>query len=193
MRSGVRGIERTRVEPVELSQLAAFAVGAGWYAIDIMRIKEIIKPLPITRVPKAPPFVEGVIELRGAILPIIDMRRRFDLEPTPLTRASKYLIVAIEGLGSRTDARHAERHDQRWIVGLTVDGVREVIRVPREEVRPAPPMALGESTRYFSGVCRHRDHIVMIVDLDSLLSPTERVSLAGLGQEPPAPRPWSGS
>jgi purine-binding chemotaxis protein CheW len=184
MRSGVRGIERERVEAREIIQLASFMVGDDHYALDIMRIKEIIQPLPITRVPKAPPFVEGVIALRGAILPIIDMRKRFDLPPTPLGRASKYLIVALEGL--------SQRAGERWVVGLVVDGVKEVLRVPKEELRPAPPMAFGDSARYFTGVCRHRDRIVMIVDLDAILSSTERISLAGLAQDPSLPKPAGG-
>jgi purine-binding chemotaxis protein CheW len=199
MRSGVRGAERTRErgrgDDKELVQLAAFTVGSDWYAIDIMRIKEIIQPLPVTRVPKAPAFVEGVIELRGAILPILDMRKRFDLEPTPLGRASKYLIVAIEGPtptatsgGTRAERQERQERQERWIVGLTVDSVREVVRVPRDELRSAPPMAFGEgSERYFSAVCQHRDRIVMVLDVDTLLSMSERISLAGFGREPRPP------
>jgi len=192
VRAGLRGHgarslgDRGRADEKELAQLAAFTVGDGWYAIDIMRIKEIIQPLPITRVPKAPSFIEGVIELRGAILPILDLRRRFDLPPTPPTRSSKYLIVAVEGIAGAGSAR------DRWIVGLTVDGVREVVRVPREELRATPAVAFGDGERYFSGVCHHRDKIVIVVDPDALLSPGERASLAGLGRDvarsgPPGP------
>jgi len=72
---------------VELTQLVAFGVGDGDYAVDIMRIKEIINPVAVTPMPKAPPFIEGVIELRGAILPIVDVRKRFDMTPTSATRA----------------------------------------------------------------------------------------------------------
>ena len=85
----------------ELIQLVAFRVGEGLYAVDILRIKEIINPLKITQVPKAPPFIEGVIELRGAILPIVDLRKRFDLPATPTTRTSKIIIVGIDIGGRR--------------------------------------------------------------------------------------------
>ena len=70
----------------DVQQLVAFRVGDGYYALDIMRIKEIINPLPITRVPKSPSFIEGVIELRRAILPVVDLRKRFDVEPGPPQR-----------------------------------------------------------------------------------------------------------
>ena len=102
------------------TQLVAFGVADGEYALDIMRIKEIINPVAVTPVPKAPPFIEGVIELRGAILPIVDVRKRFDLSPTPATRATKY-----------PDRRRSIVGEQRIIVGLVVDRVSEPLRVPR--------------------------------------------------------------
>ena len=174
---GISGRSRTQA-PKEIVQLAAFAVGEERYALDIMRIKEIINPLPITRVPKSPPFIEGVIELRGAILPVVDLRKRFDAASGSLGRTAKYLIVAMEGLGG-----------ERWIVGLVVDKVLEVIRIAKEDVRPAPAMTFGETARYFSGVCRHKDRIVMVIDLDAILSSSERISLAGMADSPLLPSP----
>ena len=85
----------------ESLQMVGFRVGEGEYALDIMRVKEIINPVRVTAVPKAPPFIEGVIELRGAILPVVDLRKRFDLPATPATRATKFLIVVIEISGKR--------------------------------------------------------------------------------------------
>ena len=96
------GKDREREKSLnEVVQLCGFRIGDEEYALDIMRIKEIINPLPITRVPKAAKFIEGVVELRGSILPVVDMRKRFEV--TPLTteeqadyairRARKYLIV----------------------------------------------------------------------------------------------------
>ena len=156
-------------KPIEMAQLVAFHVGDGEYALDIMRIKEIINPLAVTAVPKAPAFIEGVVELRGAILPIVDVRKRFDLPPAPATRSSKVLlIVSIEVAGTR------------MIVGLVVDGVSEPIRVPRSDVRPAPPLAQG-STAYFSGLVHYSGRILMVLDIDAILSSTEKVTLAGLG------------
>ncbi len=147
----------------ELIQLATFFVGGEEYALDIMRIKEIIHPLKITPVPKVPEFIEGVIELRGAILPIVDLRKRFGLPAPPPVRATKYIIVGIEGR----------------IVGLVVDGVGEVLRVGKGEVRPSP-LTAGDAARYFSGVCRRDGRIVMILDIDKILSSEEKISLAGL-------------
>ena len=156
----------------EVVQLCGFRVGDEEYALDIMRIKEIINPLPIRRVPKSPPFVEGVVELRGTILPVIDMRKRFDVDPLTaedlaspaVLRARKYLIAPIDGR----------------IIGLIVDRVSDVIRVSRDTIRPAPELTQNEAARYFHGVCHHRERILMVLDLDAILSSSEKISLAGL-------------
>jgi purine-binding chemotaxis protein CheW len=180
------GLDRSRGVRVEESlQLVAFTVADGHYALDIMRIKEIVNPMPVTRVPKAPGFIEGVIELRGAILPIVDLRKRFDLPAEPYSRATKFLIVGIDVGG------------KRMIVGLVVDGVLEPLRVPKESVRAAPALAQGEQA-YFSGVVQRRqrervdgrearkaseddDRIFMLLDIDAILSSKEKISLEGMG------------
>jgi purine-binding chemotaxis protein CheW len=159
-------------ERVELAQLVAFGVAGGEYALDIMRIKEIINPLPVTAVPKAPPFIEGVIELRGAILPVVDVRKRFDLPAAAPTRATKYLIVGID-VGAETPLG-------RMIVGLVVDRVSEPLRVPKGDVRPAPQLTIAERA-FFSGVVQHQGRMLMVLDVDALLSTGEKATLSGMG------------
>lgn len=162
-------------EKSDLVQLCGFRVGDEDYALGIERIKEIINPLPIRRVPKSPSFVEGVVELRGQVLPVIDMRKRFDvplltateLEDPATRRARKYLIVPI---------------NERQHVGLIVDKVSDVLRVARETVGPPPPLTQNEFARYFAGVCHHRGRILMVLALDALLSATEKTNLAELNQ-----------
>jgi purine-binding chemotaxis protein CheW len=160
-------------ERVELTQMVAFGVGPGDYAIDIMRIKEIINPLPVTVVPKAPGFIEGVIELRGAILPIVDVRKRFDLAPSQPTRATKFIIVGLD-VGAESAAA-------RMIVGLVVDRVSEPLRIPKTDVRPAPQLTVGERA-FFSGVVHHADRMLMVLDVDALLSTGEKQTLSGMAR-----------
>lgn len=152
--------------PQEIVQLATFYVGAEEYAIDIMSIKEIINPLRITPVPKAPAFIEGVVELRGAILPVVDLRKRFDLPVTPTHRATKYIIVAIEGR----------------IVGLIVDRVSKFLRVTRGDVRPPPALVEGEGASFFTGVCHQGGRILMVLDIDRILSTQEKISLGAMAR-----------
>ena len=158
---------RAREKRAEMVQMVAFSVGEGEYALDIMRMKEIINPLPITPVPKAPSFIEGVIELRGAILPVVDMRKRFDLSPTAQTRSTKYMIVGIDVQG------------RRMIVGLIVDAVSEPIRLAKEQLRPAPALTVGANA-YFTAVVHHQGRIFMVMDIDAILSTREKITLAGI-------------
>jgi purine-binding chemotaxis protein CheW len=120
-----------------LAQLCTFRVGGEDYAIDIMRVREIIPPLPVTPVPRAPSFVEGVIRLRGDVIPVLDVRRRLGLAIGPPTRKTKILIVNVAGRR----------------LGLVVDEVTEVVRIPRAEIRPAPTLVEGGGPRFFLGVC----------------------------------------
>jgi purine-binding chemotaxis protein CheW len=118
-------------------QLCTFRVGGEDCAVDIMRVREIIPPLPLTPVPRAPPFVEGVLRLRGEVIPVVDVRRRLGLEVTPATRRSRYVIVNVA----------------RRRLGLVVDEVCEVVRIRRDELRPAPALAGARGPRFFLGVC----------------------------------------
>ncbi len=147
-------------------QVARFFVGDEEYALDIMRIKEIINPVPITRVPRAPAFVEGIIELRGAFLPVVDLRKRFGLPARPPERETKYVIVSLEGR----------------VVGLVVDRVTEVSRVDAEQIGEPPSMAVDRQARLFAGAIKSGGRIVMLLDLDAVLSASERDELRGMDQ-----------
>jgi len=140
-------------------QAVVIRIGDGYYVIDIMKIKEIIKTLKLTPIPKAPGFIEGVINLRGAVIPIIDMRKRFELteieEDNPRARI---VIVSIE----------------KKIVGLIVDEVKEVIRINIKEIKPPPRMLEGVNTDFIFGVCKYHEELLMILKLDSLLSEDEK-------------------
>ncbi|HZZ86040.1 MAG TPA: chemotaxis protein CheW [Anaeromyxobacteraceae bacterium] len=118
-------------------QLCAFRVGDEEYVVDLMRIREIVQPLPITAVPHAPEYVEGVVNLRGEVIPVLDARKRFGLAPGPYTRRTKFLIVHLAGR----------------VLALVVDGVSEVLRIPRSAIRPAPELMGGGARRFFLGVC----------------------------------------
>ncbi len=140
-------------------KLAGFYVGGGLYGIDIMRIKEVIQAAPyrIREVPQAPSIVEGVIQLRGVVIPVIDLRRRFNTEVDPSKlRLNKLIIVSVSGR----------------IAGLKVDRVIDELRVSARSLRPAPSM-LREGTELaddiFSGVSRLGDEMVFVINLDGLL------------------------
>lgn len=166
--TGAADFDERDIDHDEL-KLAGFFVGGGLYGIDIMRIKEVIqaRPYPVRPVPHAPPIVEGVIQLRGVVIPVIDLRERFGTVPDPeLRRVNKLIIVSVRGR----------------IVGLRVDRILGELRVPAGALRPAPSMLRGTEGRetddqdFFSGVCRVGNDMVFVVNLETIIDPTRGVS-----------------
>jgi purine-binding chemotaxis protein CheW len=142
-------------------QLACFRVGDQMYSLDILRIKEVIRPLKLTPVPKAPAFIEGVINLRGAVLPVVDLRKRFDQPVSQNNNKTRILICVLN----------------KKIIGLIVDEVLEVKSFTRNEIQPAPRFIKGLDTDYFLGVCQRNDDLVMIMNLEKILSSDEKIDL----------------
>ena len=142
-------------------QLACFRVADQMYALDILRIKEVIRPLKLTPVPKAPGFVEGVINLRGAVIPVVDLRKRFDHPAVDFSQKSRIVICVLGGK----------------IIGLMVDEVAEVRSFSRQDIQPAPKFLKGRETEYFLGVCQRDDDLVMILNLEKILSSEEKIDL----------------
>lgn len=145
-------------------QLAVFKVAGEKYALDIMRIKEIQRFQTVTRIPKAPAFIEGVINLRGAVIPIVDMRKRLDLEVTEPTKKTRIVIANVTGK----------------IVGILVDEVNEVIRVSRSDIGAAPALARGIGSEYIVGVVKRKDELLLLLDFDKILTTEEKVRISDI-------------
>ncbi len=135
------------------SQLCAFYAGALEYCLDIMRIEEILQPQPVTALPGAPDFVEGVINLRGVVIPVVDLKRRLGDQGTAPGKLKPKLIVALVGPKK---------------VALRVDGVTGVLRVKRTEIQPAPAM-LGNKTPFVVGVCGPAGRLKLLLHLRAVL------------------------
>ncbi len=142
-------------------QLAVLVVGGEKFALDIMRIMEIQRSQTITRMPKVPDFLEGVINLRGAVIPVVDMRKRLELTVTPTSRKTRIVIANVGGK----------------IVGLLVDEVSEVIRVARSDIGPAPALTRGIGSEYIMGVVKRKDELLLLLDFERILSTEERVKI----------------
>jgi purine-binding chemotaxis protein CheW len=164
-------ISLTETEAKEVRQevqLACFKVGPELYALDIMRIKEIIRPQKLTPVPKAPAFIEGVINLRGSVIPVADMRKRFDQPIDTENRKNRIVICSLVGK----------------MIGLLVDEVTEVKRFGRKEIAPSPQFIQGAQADYFLGVARRDDDLIMLIDLEKVLSSEEKIELHKLDHKP---------
>ena len=138
----------------ESIQSILFKMGDEFYGLPIDSVKEIIKPLPITRFPKSPPFVEGIINLRGTILPIVNLRKMFGLPPMPLTEESRFIDIHLVGLK----------------IGIVVDGVSEVVRISNRQIEVAPPIICGVEGKYLKGIARMENRLVLLLDLEEIFS-----------------------
>ncbi len=118
-------------------ELCAFRVGEEEYVVDLRRVREVVPPLPVRPVPRAPEAVEGVVDLRGEVIPVVDVRRRFGLPAAPPTRRARLLVTRLEGR----------------VLALLVDAVLEVMRIPRSAIRPAPSLPGSGGPRLFLGAC----------------------------------------
>lgn len=138
-------------------QLACFSLGDTIFAVDIMRIREILLPQRLSGLPRSSDLYEGVINLRGTVIPVLDMRKLFGMSPLPEGRVGKLLIVSLA----------------RQTLALAVDNVMEVITVPSEDI--TPPLETGDEVgmEHILGVCLSEGRVIMILDIDSLTGPGE--------------------
>lgn len=145
----------------DLLQLVSFEVGAEEYAIPILAVQEINRMMEITRVPQSPAFVEGVINLRGKVIPVVDLRKRFGIQTGDCTGDERIIVVEVQ---SEADAR---------VIGFTVDKVNRVLRIGSDIVEPAPSMASGADSDYVLGVGKLDDGLLILLSLDKLFNQRE--------------------
>lgn len=146
-----------RVDLEDSTNLVTFRLGSGEYAIDIMQAKEIIKMEKITLIPNAPDFVEGVINLRGNIIPIIDLKKRFNLEETEGYKNTGIIIVKIEDVD----------------MGIIIDSISKVVSISNSDIQPPPPMLSGIGQKYIKGVGKLEDKLLVVLDLEKLFTTDE--------------------
>jgi len=150
-------------------QFVVFRLGNEEYGVPITQVKEINRLTTATKVPKSPVFIEGIINLRGQIIPIIDMKKRFDLVYNEYTADARVIVIQI---GQQT-------------FGIEVDAVSEVLRINTGNIEKAPSIVSGIDARYITGVAKVGERLLIILDLDKLLSEEEKMELADM-REPAA-------
>lgn len=137
----------------ELLQLVTFAIGEEEFGIDILKVQEIIRTMAITKVPNSPPHVEGVINLRGKVIPVIDLRCRFNMESRSHDNHTRIIVVDLH----------------KVVIGFVVDGVSEVLRIQSSTVEPPPPVVSGIESEYIKGVGKLDNRLLILLDLDKLI------------------------
>lgn len=145
-------------------QLVVFALANEHYGVSIAAVESIIKPQAITLVPHAPRFVEGVTNLRGKVLPVIDLRKRFGLAAAAPTKDTRIIVVEVPGA----------------TVGVIVDGVSEVLRIRPETIEPPSPLVTTVESSFITGIAKIDERLVILLDLGKVLSLHEAESLHAL-------------
>lgn len=163
-------------EKAAMTQYLAFFLAGDECAIGILRVKEIIEFDSVTRVPATPPWVRGVMNLRGSVVPVIDLAVKFGLPPSTVTRRTCIVVVETDLEGERV------------VMGVMADSVSQVLDVAPEDVEPAPAFGTSVRVDYLLGLGRLQDRFVLLLDIDRVLSAAELLKVASV-EAPPPPVP----
>lgn len=144
---------KTSVVSEEVLQFVTFTLNNEEYAVDILSVQEINRITEITRVPNSPDYVEGVINLRGKVIPVINLRRKFNLEDRASDETSRIIIMDIGGITN----------------GLIVDSVSEVLRVPSSVIEQAPAVSSDKGSKFIKGIAKLEDRLIILLDIDKLI------------------------
>lgn len=148
------------VQTAQELQLVVFRLMKEEYGLPITKVQEINRLVPITKLPQTPSFVEGVINLRGRIIPVIDLRKRFQLGANEQSDDTRIIVVEVNG----------------QTVGITVDQVTEVVRLPADAVEPPPPAFILDA-QYVNGIGKLDDRLLILLNIDKILTSQEAIEL----------------
>jgi purine-binding chemotaxis protein CheW len=138
----------------ELLQLVSFKIGEEEFGVDILKVQEINRMIDVTRVPNAPDYVEGVVNLRGKVIPVVDLRKRLGMASKEKDKNTRIIIVELSGK----------------TVGFVVDAVREVLRIPKSVTEPPPTLTSGTNAEYITAVGKLDDRLLTLLDLEKVLN-----------------------
>jgi len=142
-------------------QMVAFKLEKEEFAVNIQQVREVLKMTQVTPLPRSARFIEGVINLRGEVIPVVDLRKRFELETQENKEETRIIIVEIR--------------DNK--VGLIVDSVTEVLRLPASSIQPPPSGIAGTRTDFIKGVGKIDDRLLILLNLEKILTTEEKIAL----------------
>jgi purine-binding chemotaxis protein CheW len=154
----------------ETNQYLTFSLGEEHYAIEVSKVKEVLELQPITRVPKTPDFMRGVINVRGGVVPVIELRRKFDMEAVEPTVDTCIIVLEVS------------LNEESITLGAIADSVQEVIEIPPENIEPAPKIGTRLETDFIDGMGKYKDNFLMILNIDKVFTAEEITAVAESGQ-----------
>jgi len=158
-------MQKESLEKKEERKIPVFRLADEELGLDISSVREVLRPQKIYPLPKTPHFIEGVIHLRGHIVPLIDLRKRLLAEQTEDEPNKRIIVCKVK----------------KFIVGLSVESLKEIVALPREDIKPTPEVvAMQMEAEFMSGVAKVGERIIPILDLERILTKKEEVELSTL-------------
>lgn len=155
-------------EELQVTQYLTFTLSDEVFAVDVARVREILEMPSITKVPQVPEFMRGVINLRGCVVPVIDLRLKFGMQETAQTVNTCIIVVEVA------------LDDENIVLGALADSVQEVIEMEQSQIEAAPRIGTHLNTEFIKGMGKHNDRFVMILDIDKVFSATELAAVQRL-------------
>jgi purine-binding chemotaxis protein CheW len=153
--------EAIKATTTKLGKYLTFKLNEEEYGIGILKVKEIIGIMTITSVPRTPEFLKGVINLRGKVIPIVDLRLKFSMEAIPYTERTCIIVVEIDA------------NDATVLIGIVVDAVSEVLNIKEEDIEETPTFGTELDTEYILGMAKMEGGVKILLNIDKVLSPKE--------------------
>ena len=154
-------------------QFLTFTLDEEQYAIGVAKVREVLKHTKITRLPRTADFMKGIINLRGAGVPVIDLRLKFGLPETPVTKDTSIIVMEVEG------------QDGNVVVGALADSVHEVVEIDEKAIEPAPRFGTRLAAEFIKGVGKKDDLFIIILDIDRIFN-AEEIDFLAAGEAAPA-------
>ena len=154
----------------ETGSYLAFELNKDIFAIDVLQVREILEYSKITRIPQLPEYIKGVINLRGSVVPVIDMREKFGMEKTEITIETCIIVVEVE------------LDNESTVIGAMVDKVEEVFELESKEIEPAPRMGTRLNTKFIRGMGRRDEEFIILLEIDKVFSTAELIALQDVAE-----------
>ena len=157
----MQSVENVKTESTELLQLVSFTLNEEEFGIDILMVQEIIRMLQITKVPNSPDFVDGVVNIRGRIIPVVDLRCKLGMPRKEHDKETRIVVVEVSGK----------------TIGFIVDAVTEVLRIPSSIIEAPTEIIAGVNSEFIKAVGKLEDRLLILIDLEKILSNSEELKL----------------
>lgn len=151
----------------ETSQYLTFKLDEEFFTVNVHSVREILEYVKITKMPDAPPFMRGIINVRGSVIPVIDLRKKFGIGDTDARQTTRIIVLEID------------REEGNLVIGALADSVKEVIEMGDDRIDPPPDMGTRWKKDYISGVGKHNEDFIMVLDTRKLFSSSELTEING--------------